>query len=105
VSPAIAVVLALSLGAQDRFFDGDKALHFGATAGISALGYGFAMLLRDDAEGRLVFGVSAGVLAGVVKELLDVRGLGDPSALDLAWDVIGTVTGTLLMRLVDWLLL
>jgi putative lipoprotein len=77
----------------DPWFGRDKALHFGASAGVAGAGYGLSALGTDDIRIRIAFGAGAGVVVGAVKELVDMTGVGDPSWKDFAWDVIGTAVG------------
>lgn len=100
----VAVVLfAFTAHAEDSVFGADKALHFSASAGIAAAGYAGALLIRSPVEARLATAVGLALFAGVVKELIDVSTHGSPSALDLAWDVLGAATGATLAWLVDYL--
>jgi len=87
----------------DPWFGHDKALHFAATATIATGGYGGAALLTDDRTARVVAGASLAMAAGIGKELWDLAGHGDPSWKDLTWDAIGTTTGLLTARGIDWL--
>jgi len=89
--------------AADPWFGRDKALHFAATATIATAGYGGAALVTDDRKIRVVAGASLAMAAGIGKELWDLAGHGDPSWKDLAWDAIGTTTGVLTARAIDWL--
>ena len=77
----------------DPWFGRDKAMHFGACAGISMVSYGLTALASNDVRMRFIFGAGAGIAAGGGKELLDMTGSGDPSWRDFAWDVAGTVVG------------
>jgi putative lipoprotein len=77
----------------DPWFGRDKALHFGASAGIAGAGYGLSALGTDDIRIRIAFGAGAGIVVGAVKELVDMTGVGDPSWKDFAWDLIGTAVG------------
>lgn len=113
---AAAVALAGALGAAstaraqaadpDPWLGPDKALHFGASAGIAGAGYALAGLWPPSSEAqRLVVGGSAALAAGVAKELLDLAiGLGRPSWKDLAWDVAGTAFGLAVAWAVDRLI-
>lgn len=92
---------ALAQSDPDPWFAPDKALHFGFSAGISALGYGGAALFTEDRGVRVLAGVGLGLAAGIGKELLDLAGLGHPSWKDLAWDVMGTAVGVLLSWVLD----
>lgn len=85
----------------DPWFAPDKALHFSFSAGLAGLGYGGAALVTEDRAIRLVVGGSVALGAGIVKELLDLGGLGHASWKDLAWDVAGTAVGLALSWLLD----
>jgi len=77
----------------DPWFGHDKVLHFGASAGIAATGYGAGTLAFDARYEALLLGAGLALAAGVGKEAYDAMGYGDPSWRDFAWDVAGTVTG------------
>jgi len=89
--------------AADPWFGRDKALHFAATATIATAGYGGAALVTDSRTARVVAGASLAMAVGIGKELWDLAGHGDPSWKDLTWDAIGTTTGLLTARGIDWL--
>lgn len=86
---------------DDRWFGPDKALHFGASAGIAAAGYGLSAMVFEDRSARLATGAGLALTLGVAKELNDLAGHGDPSWKDLTWDLIGTATGLAAAYLVD----
>lgn len=90
--------------ADDRWSARDKALHFSATAGLAGGGYAAAAALSDDLRVRVATGLAVALAAGAAKELYDLRGHGDASWRDFAWDGIGSVTGVLAAYVVDWLL-
>jgi putative lipoprotein len=87
--------------AADPWLGRDKALHFGASAGLALGAYGTTALITTDPGHRL--GVATGVAlgAGIAKEVADRYTGGDPSWRDLTWDVVGTATGVLVAWLVD----
>lgn len=111
VVAALAVALAGAARAQsadpDPWFGQDKALHFGASAGIAVTGYALGGLWDPSSEPlRLVMGGSTALAAGVAKELFDLTtGLGMPSWRDLAWDVAGTAVGLAVAWAVDRLII
>jgi len=99
----VLVLSGSSARAEDSPLGADKALHFSACAGIAAAGYAGSWLISQPVEARLATGVGLALFAGVAKELLDMRGFGTPSTLDLAWDLAGAVAGASLAWLADWL--
>lgn len=103
-----AGLMALALASapvHDDWLGSDKPLHFSATAGIALAGYaGARLLFRVEPPLAAGLGALAALTAGVAKELLDLGRYGYSSPKDLAWDVLGTVTGTVLAVLVErWL--
>lgn len=97
------LVLALlsSPARADDWWGTDKALHLGVSVGLGAAGYSVGALLSDSRLDRVAAGVLGALTAGVVKELADGLGLGQPSLKDLTWDLIGSTTGALVGWLVD----
>lgn len=87
----------------DPWFGPDKALHFGASAGLAVAGYTAGAFHWDDAPHRLAAGGALALGLGIGKELYDLAARGDPSLRDLTWDVLGTATGLLITWAVDWL--
>jgi putative lipoprotein len=103
---ALAVGLAVPGSAEaapavDPWWGPDKALHLGVSALISGAGYGVAAAVTDSRPLRLLVASGAGLLAGTLKELLDLAGLGTPSWKDFTWDVIGTLSGAFVALLLD----
>ena len=86
---------ALAQVPADRWGGPDKALHFGVSAPLGAIGAGFAP--KDAGTGqRLLYGAAIGALPGLAKELADARRPGgDPSARDMAFNVLGAAVGAL----------
>lgn len=107
LAPALAIAAALGFSAPavaadpDPWFSSDKALHFGACAGIAGLSYGTAALVWEDVGLRLGVGASVAVTAGIAKELLDLAGMGTPSWKDFAWDLLGAAVGLALAFGID----
>jgi uncharacterized protein YfiM (DUF2279 family) len=97
----VALTLACTAHAEDKPFGADKALHFSASAGIAGVAYLGAALIRQPTEGRLTIAIGCALFAGVAKELLDTQTHGDPSMLDLGWDLVGTLVGTGIAWLID----
>jgi putative lipoprotein len=106
----LALALALALFARpaaaqsadpDPWWGPDKALHFTLSAVIAGGGYGVAAIFTDSRPIRLAVGGGAALLAGGLKELIDLAGAGTPSWKDFTWDVIGCATGLLVAFLLD----
>jgi putative lipoprotein len=85
----------------DPWLGPDKALHCSLSAAIAGVGYTGAAFLTDDVRLRLLAGGGLALVAGTVKELADLAGLGTPSWKDFTWDVIGTAAGLLTSWLLD----
>lgn len=96
--PALLLALAPAAAAAqtDPWWGRDKALHLGAGAVLAAGGYAAGAILWEEPEAALWTGAAVGLGAGVVKELLDLAGMGHPSWKDLAWDAVGMGAGLLL---------
>lgn len=108
VVPLLLLALSLSPAARaqsssdpDPWFGQDKALHFGASLGLSLTGYGVTALFTDSTATRLGVGAGVALGAGMAKELIDLAGFGHPSHRDLVWNVAGTAGGLLLAWVLD----
>lgn len=82
-----------ALAADDDFWGRDKALHFGVSVALASGTYAVSASFFEARYPPLLLGAGVSLSLGVGKELADLAGLGTPSWKDLAWDVIGTVTG------------
>lgn len=92
----IAATLILALAAQpDPWISEDKALHLGAAATITAVGWAFGAELGGDPAPRFLAAAGLGLLAGAAKELVDLSGLGQPSWRDFTWSAVGAGLGLL----------
>ena len=105
---ALVLTIALALGApvhadDDPWLAPDKGLHLGLSAGLAAAGYGLGALELDERYQALLLGGGLALLAGAWKELIDVRGAGDPSWKDFTWDVVGAVAGAVVAWALDLL--
>jgi putative lipoprotein len=87
----------------DPWFARDKALHFGASAGLTLTGYTATALATPDPGHRLGVASALALGAGIGKEIADRYTGGDPSLRDLTWDVLGTASGLLVAWLIDHL--
>ncbi len=103
----VAPLLASSAArGEDRFWSRDKAQHLALSAAISVGWYATTTLLGDDPRPvRALLSFSLALAPGLLKELYDSGRPGKSfSTQDLAWDLIGAATGSLLALLLDWLL-
>jgi putative lipoprotein len=87
--------------AEDDWFGGDKALHFGVSAALAGGGYAAASLAFDEKWARATTGAAFSLTLGAAKELYDLGGHGDASWKDFTWDVAGTAVGTGIALLID----
>lgn len=105
VAIAVSVAAATPAWAQDApprdpWFGEDKVRHLGASAALTAIGYGVARNALDS-DGSIVVAVSAAGVAGLLREVHDHR-LGKPFSLrDLLWDALGIAAGYLWIREIE----
>ena len=88
---------------SDPWWGRDKALHFGASAGLAAGGYAASTALLDERWQRAAAGAGFSLTLGGAKEIYDASGHGHASAKDFTWDVAGAAFGTALALVVDLL--
>jgi putative lipoprotein len=95
------LVFSLGVGRQehggDSWFGPDKLQHFFTSAFVQSFGY--AALRRSGVEHPAALAGASVVTAaaGVGKELRDRRAYGEFSVRDLAWDVAGAGSATVLL--------
>jgi len=102
------VLLLLAVVARDaeadEWWGRDKAMHFGASVGISAGVYTLMVPVTANRDVRALAGGGTSLLIGAAKEGYDALGYGDPSWRDFAWDIAGTAVGIAVAYAVDCLL-
>jgi len=113
--PTLAVALALlalfacrssaQAAEPDPWFGRDKAIHFSVSFALAGNAYADSSAFTKRTCIRVLSGVGVALSAGIAKELADRYDGGDASWRDLAWDAVGTATGTLVAWLVDRYLL
>ena len=99
---AALAVIASPASAQrfeDRWYGEDKVRHLGASAAITAIGYGGARVVLD-AEESIGVAIGAAAVAGLLRELHDGRD-GRFSYKDLVWDAIGIAAGYFWIREIE----
>lgn len=83
--------------AADAWIGEDKARHFLMSFGVTMMGYGVARASGvAEADARVAAAAGSG-LAGVGKEIHDLRAGGPFSVRDLAWDAAGIAAGVMLL--------
>lgn len=98
----VIVLALLSTPARaDDWWGPDKALHLGVSVGLGAAAYSIGALSSEQQLDRLAAGVLGALTAGVLKEVADGLGLGQPSLKDLTWDLIGSTAGALAAWVID----
>ena len=88
----------------DPWFGEDKFIHFGASVGLSGLGYGFSALFLEEPWQRAIAGSGLSLLIGGLKEIADTQNGSVASWRDMAWNVIGTGVGAGAALGVDYLI-
>ena len=90
---AVLLVPRAAAADEDDFWGRDKALHFGVSVALASGTYALSASFFEARYPPLLLGAGVSLGLGIGKELADLAGFGTPSWKDLAWDVIGTVTG------------
>lgn len=84
--------MAMAAPRHDAWIAEDKLQHFAMSFGVTAFSYAAARTALDPDAARLTAGI-AGLVAGVGKEIYDVRQGEHFSVRDLVWDVAGIALG------------
>jgi putative lipoprotein len=109
LSLAVALALAAFLAARpaasaaepDPWFGRDKVMHLSVSFALAGIGYADTTAFSNRASVRALSGAGIALSAGIAKEIYDRYGGRGLSWRDLAWDAVGTATGTLVAWLVD----
>ena len=93
--------LVFSLGPaalpSDHWFAGDKLQHFFSSAFVQSMSYGTLRTTGLGHGAALAGATTASAVAGVGKEVHDLRTKGEFSFRDLTWDVAGAGAATVLL--------
>ena len=84
---------------EDAWYGEDKVRHLGASAAITAIGYGGARVVFGHDE-SIGIAIGAAAAAGLLRELHDGRD-GRFSYKDLVWDAVGIAAGYLWIREIE----
>ena len=84
---------------EDRWYGEDKVRHLGASAAITAIGYGGSRVFFGVDE-SIGVAIGAAAVAGLLRELHDGRD-GRFSYKDLVWDAIGIAAGYFWIREIE----
>jgi uncharacterized protein YfiM (DUF2279 family) len=76
----------------------DKLLHAGGCYVISSSVAALVYNKTNDKKKSLLYGFGVSVLAGVAKEVYDIR-CGDPDVKDIAADIVGAGLGVITIRI------
>jgi uncharacterized protein YfiM (DUF2279 family) len=82
---------------NDAWFSSDKVQHFFSSFFVQSVSYGGLRELRVGHVPSLALASGVTVTIGVGKEVHDSRHQGDPSYKDLAWDLAGLLSASLLL--------
>ena len=95
----IWLVFTLGPGAPsgDRWLAGDKWQHFFTSAFVQSMSYGSLRASGVGHGGALAGATVASAVAGVGKEVHDLRVKGEFSVRDLTWDAAGAGAATVLL--------
>ncbi|HUF12035.1 MAG TPA: hypothetical protein VMN78_02920 [Longimicrobiales bacterium] len=98
--PVTAQRIAVTPHPPDAWWGEDKVQHFAASAAVTLMAYGGArMPLEPDAAIGVAIGSAA--LAGLWKEVRDLRSGGPFSFRDLVWDALGITAGYFWVREIE----
>ena len=90
---ALLLIISSRTQAQDDFFGADKGLHFGLSAAAAFTSYVVLDGLELNTGVHYSLSILLPLALGVGKELLDIANGGRASGADLAWDLMGVITG------------
>ena len=76
----------------------DKLLHAGGCYVISSSVAALVYNKTNDKKKSLIYGFGVSVLAGVAKEVYDIK-CGDPDVKDIAADIVGASLGIITIRI------
>ena len=98
---AIVVTFPRTARAQDAWSGADKAMHFSASFVLAGGGYAVGAGAFGDRSKAVALGAGVSLATGLIKESLDLAGMGQASWRDVTWNVVGVAAGIGIAILLD----
>ena len=95
---ALIVFFMITNMVSAQFIQQDKLLHAGGCYAISSSVAALVYDKTNDKKKSLIYGFSISVLAGIAKEVYDIK-CGNPDLEDIAADVVGASLGVVTIRI------
>jgi VanZ family protein len=98
----LALLITLSLSAEEFYLQPDKQKHFVGSMAIGGVATGIAMYYGSNKFEAVAIGIASALLIGIAKEAIDGRGYGTEDIGDVYADTIGAVSGSIISTQFNW---
>lgn len=98
----IALLIVLSLSAEDIYLQEDKQKHFVGSMVIGGVSAGIARHYGSSTFEAFMIGIASSLLVGIAKEAVDGRGYGTEDVGDVYADTLGSISGSLIATQFNW---
>lgn len=98
----LALLITLSLSAEEFYLQSDKQKHFVGSAVIGATASGLAKHYGSNKFEAVFIGIGTALLIGIAKERIDGSGHGTEDINDVYADTLGSIAGSVLSAQFNW---
>ena len=98
----LALLITLSLGAEELYLQPDKQKHFMGSMAIGGVATGLARHYGSNKFEAFAIGMASALLVGIAKEKWDGAGHGTEDVNDIYFDTLGGVVGSAISTKFAW---
>ncbi len=98
----LALLITLSLSAEEFYLQDDKQKHFVSSMTIAGATAGIARYYGSNKFEAVAIGIASALLVGIAKEAIDGRGCGTEDVGDVYADTLGSITGSVISTNFSW---
>jgi VanZ family protein len=98
----LALLITLSLSAEEFYLQDDKRKHFIGSMAIGGVVTGLARHYGSNKIEAVFVGIATALLFGIAKEAIDGKGYGTEDIGDVYADTLGAVSGSIISAQYEW---